>query len=74
MIMVSLLESSVGSCTLADVNMLVDWLLGRTAPPTTGTQTFTASDVNGDGKLDMADLNWYVDRLLLRISKFPVEQ
>jgi hypothetical protein len=62
-----------GAFTMADLNVMVDWLLVRTAPPAAGTGTFTRCDVNGDGNLDMADLNLYVDRLLGRITKFPAE-
>jgi hypothetical protein len=62
-----------GAFRLADLNVLVDWLLMRTAPPAAGSQTFTLCDVNGDCKLDLADLNLYVDKLLVRITKFSVE-
>jgi hypothetical protein len=58
---------------MADINVLVDWILVRSTPPASGTQRFTASDVNGDGKVDMVDLNLMVDRLLGRIPKFPVQ-
>jgi hypothetical protein len=58
---------------LADLNVLVDWLLMRTTPPAAGAAKFTASDVNGDGLLGLQDLNLFVDKLLGRIAKFPVE-
>jgi hypothetical protein len=58
---------------MADINTLVDWILGRKTPPAAGSAAFIASDVTGDGKVDMQDLNSMVDRLLGRITKFPVE-
>jgi hypothetical protein len=62
-----------GIFALADLNLMVDWLLVRTAAPATDTPVFTRCDVNGSGDLSLADLNLYVDRLLRRITKFPVE-
>jgi hypothetical protein len=62
-----------GAFGMADINQMVDWLLGRSSPPASGTTRFTTSDVNGDNQLSMADLNLMVDRLLGRITKFPVE-
>jgi parallel beta-helix repeat protein len=62
-----------GQFTLADLNLMVDWLLMRTARPQWGTAIFTRCDVNGSGTIEMADLNLYVDKLLGRIGKFPVE-
>jgi hypothetical protein len=58
---------------MADINQMVDWILGRKTAPTAGSATFIASDVTGDGLVDMQDLNKMVDRLLGRIMKFPVE-
>jgi outer membrane protein assembly factor BamB len=63
-----------GAFTMADLNVLVDMLLSRTAPSAAGSQTFIRCDVNGDGKIDLADLNLDVDRLLGRTTKFPVER
>jgi hypothetical protein len=62
-----------GAFGMADINQMVDWLLGRATPPASGTARFSVSDVNGDNNLSMADLNLMVDRLLGRITKFPVE-
>ena len=56
-----------GSVTMADLNLLVDWNLGRTAPPAPGSSAFTSADVNGDGTVSMADVNRMVDFLLGRI-------
>jgi hypothetical protein len=62
-----------GAFSMADLNLLVDWLLVRKTAPASGTAAFRATDVNGDNQLTMADLNLMVDRLLGRITKFPVE-
>jgi hypothetical protein len=62
-----------GVFELADLNVLVDWLLLRSAPPASGSAAFIAADVDGNGKIELADLNLYVDRLLGRITKFPIE-
>ena len=56
-----------GSVTMADLNLLVDWNLGRTAMPAAGSAAFVNADVNGDGAISMADLNRLVDFLLGRI-------
>ena len=56
-----------GSVTMADLNLLVDWILGRTAMPAPGSTAFANADVNGDGAITMADLNSLVDFLLGRI-------
>jgi hypothetical protein len=58
---------------MADVNRMTDWLLGRKAAPEAGSAELARADVNGDGRLDLADLNLYVDRLVGRIGKFPIE-
>jgi outer membrane protein assembly factor BamB len=62
-----------GGFSLADINQMVDWLLGRSAAPASGSAKFTVCDVNGDGSLSLADLNLFVDKMLGRIAKFPVE-
>jgi hypothetical protein len=62
-----------GSFGMADINVMVDWILMRSSTPAAGTALFTACDVNGDGQLGMADLNLLVDRLLGRVTKFPAE-
>jgi hypothetical protein len=51
----------------------VDWLLGRKSPPGAGSGAFIRSDVDGNNKLNMGDLNLLVDYNLGRITKFPVE-
>ncbi len=58
---------------MADLNTLVDWILGRTAMPAQGSDAFLNADVNGDGSVGMADLNYVVDYILGRIVKFPLE-
>jgi hypothetical protein len=63
-----------GAFGMADINQVVDWLLGRSTAPAAGAAAFTRSDVNGDGVLSMADLNLFVDKILGRITKFPIEQ
>jgi hypothetical protein len=62
-----------GTVDTRDLNTVVDWLLGRTSPPSPGSAAFVASDVDGDKKLDRGDLDLLVDYLLGRITKFPVE-
>jgi hypothetical protein len=62
-----------GTFALGDINTLVDWILMRTAKPSSGSQAFINADVNGSGTVDLQDLNFFVDRLLMRITKFPVE-
>ena len=62
-----------GSVTMADLNTLVDWILGRVSQPAAGSVTFLNADVNGNSSISMADLNLLVDFILGRINKFPVE-
>ena len=62
-----------GVFNMADLNVMVDWLVGREPMPELGTLAFIVSDVNGDGVLNQADLDLYVDHLLQRIDWFPVE-
>ncbi len=62
-----------GTFSTADLNVLVDWVLGRVAMPPRGTNEFVKTDVNGDGALNNTDINLFVDRLLERISRFPIE-
>ena len=57
---------------MADLNLLVDWILGRSAMPAPGSSAFVNSDVNGDGSVGMGDINLLVDYILGRITKFPV--
>ena len=59
-----------GSVSMADLNTLVDWLLGRTATPSAGSPAFINADVNKDNTITMADLNLLVDFLLGRITVF----
>ena len=61
-----------GSVGMADLNLLVDWILGRTTEPSAGSTAFTNSDVDGSGTIGMSDLNLLVDYILGRITKFPV--
>ena len=61
-----------GLVGMADLNTLVDWILGRISPPTTGTTAFTNADVDGSGSIGMSDLNLLVDYVLGRITQFPV--
>ena len=56
-----------GSVSMADLNLLVDWILGRAAPPAPGSTAFANSDVSGDGAINMSDLNRLVDFILGRI-------
>jgi alpha-tubulin suppressor-like RCC1 family protein len=63
-----------GIVGLADINTLVDWILGRTSAPAQGSQAFIDADVDGNGKVELQDLNLFVDRILGRITKFPVEE
>ena len=58
---------------MADLNMLVDWILGRSAEPNPGETVFTNSDVDGDSVIGMSDLNLLVDYLLGRITQFPID-
>jgi alpha-tubulin suppressor-like RCC1 family protein len=62
-----------GSFSMADLNVMVDWILMRTSPPSPGSQSFENADVDANGVAGMADLNYFVDRLLGRITAFPVE-
>ena len=62
-----------GSFTMGDLNALIDVILMRVSAPAPGSLPFIAADVDGDNVLGMADLNLFVDRLLDRIAKFPVE-
>ena len=57
-----------GSVGMADLNTLVDWILGRVTPPAPGSAAFTNADVDGSGTIGMADLNLLVDFILGRIS------
>ena len=61
-----------GTVSIADINLTVDWILGR-VPMTDGNTAFYAADVNQDGLIGMADLNLMVDDILGRISTFPAE-
>ena len=62
-----------GSVGMGDLNLCVDWILGRKAMPSAGSDVFVNTDVNGDGSVGMGDLNLLVDFILGRITKFPVE-
>ncbi len=56
-----------GAVKIADLNLLVDWILGRSAAPASGSTAFTNADVSGDGAINMSDLNLLVDFILGRI-------
>ena len=56
-----------------DLNRMVDWILGRLPMPSPGEPAFEVSDVDGDNAIGMRDLNLYVDCILGRITKFPVD-
>ena len=62
-----------GRFEFADLNRLVDFVLGRT-PVAAGSPAFANSDVNGDEVVDMQDVNLYVDCLLKRIDRFPRQE
>lgn len=62
-----------GEVSAGDLNMMVDWLLGREAGPSPGSAVFEPGDVDGSGTIDMIDMNYMVDYILQRISSFPVE-
>ena len=62
-----------GIVDMEDLNMLVDWILGRISMPPAGSDAFIRADVDGSGTVDTADLNLIVDYILGRIVKFPVQ-
>jgi hypothetical protein len=62
-----------GKLDEGDVQVMIDWLLGREARPQLGTALFRAADVDGDGVVGLGDINWAVDKIRGRITKFIVE-
>lgn len=56
-----------------DLNLVIDWVLGRKPMPAPGSIAFILADVNGDGVIDLTDINLMTDRLLEIIDKFPIE-
>lgn len=62
-----------GAFGMEDVNYLSDVILQRIKAPVKGSSAFRAGDVNGDIKVDITDMNLMVDKILGRISLFPVE-
>jgi hypothetical protein len=60
-----------GAVTLADLNVLVDWILLRNAPPAAGSAAFMSADVSKNGSIGLEDINLIVDYLLGRITQFP---
>lgn len=62
-----------GAFDIADLYLLVDWLVGRKPEPVKDGHAFAAADVDGDGSISLADVHWMISRLLGRITKFPVE-
>ena len=62
-----------GTFDIQDLLLVIDWLLGRVAPPAPGTEAFIAADVDGDSVVELGDVIWMVHRLVGKISEFPVE-
>jgi len=62
-----------GSFGIQDVLLVIDWLLGRIAPPAPGTEAFTAADVDGDSAIKLHDVILMVSKLVGKIAEFPVE-
>ena len=62
-----------GKFDIQDILLVIDWMLGRVAPPAPGEEAFTAADVDGDSVINLRDLSWMVRKLVGKIAKFPVE-
>ena len=62
-----------GKFDIQDILLVIDWMLGRLAPPAPGEEAFTAADVDGDSVMNLRDLSWMVRKLVGKIAKFPVE-
>ncbi|MBZ5674465.1 MAG: dockerin type I repeat-containing protein [Acidobacteriia bacterium] len=62
-----------GVVSIADINRLVDWINNAVPKPAPGTLPFIFCDLNGDGVLDMTDVNLLTNRLLGVNYTFPVE-
>lgn len=62
-----------GSFGIEDLNLVIDWLVGRAPMPAAGDDAYVATDVDGDSYINLADLHWMIMRLLGQVTKFPVE-
>jgi hypothetical protein len=62
-----------GAFNAADINTVIDWMLGVLPMPALDSFAFIAADVNGDKVIDINDINLMADKLLGAIDKFPVE-
>ena len=60
-----------GQLSPADINYVINWLVGREAMPVVSAPGFMAADVNGDQVINLADINLIMALLLGRSVNLP---